>query len=334
MARSERPEAKSTVARRLRTIRLAERLGNVAEACRRTGMDRTSFYEWKRRYDAAGEAGLIDRSSAHRHHPSTTPENVSARIAALALKHPAYGCNRIEQELAARGLAVSATTVQAILRKAGLATRQDRWLALDLPFRGSKTPHTPEQMRFLKCINPCWLDRRFAGSYPGEFLVHGAFPLLPRTVAKLVVHCAIDVLTSTARARLYVHREGPHAGACLKALHEYLALECGLPGTRVCTTYGFESHSRWLIRNEGWTHQRLPAAARNKVGAFMRFRRIVLREFLPWLGKDFRTLSRFDLDDAMVAWTEFYNTARPHHGYPNFGRPPAETVASSVRKEA
>lgn len=334
MSRSHHRKTANAAARRLRAIKLAERLGNVAEACRRTGMDRTSFYEWKRRYDAAGEAGLVDRSSAHRHHPGTTPQNVSASITALALKHPAYGCNRIEQALAARGLTVSPTTVQAILHKAGLATRKDRWLALDLPFSEPKPPHTPEQMRFLRSINPCWLDRGVTGAYPGELLVHGAFPLRPRAVAKLVVHCAIDVLTSTARARLYVHREGPHAGACLKALHEYLALECGLPGTRACTTYGFESHSQWLIRNEGWTHQRLPAASRHKIGAFIRFRRIVLAEFLPWLGNDFRTLSVYDLDDAMVAWTEVYNTARPHHGFPNFGRPPAETVAASVRKEA
>ncbi|MEW5963483.1 MAG: helix-turn-helix domain-containing protein [Pseudomonadota bacterium] len=332
MTRSKRSKTANPVARRLRAIRLAERLGNVAESCRRSGMDRTSFYEWKRRYDAAGEAGLADRPSAHRHHPRTTPEDVSARIAALALKHPAYGCNRIEHELA--GHAVSSTTVHAILRKSGLATRHDRWLALDLPFRGSKPPFTPEQMRFLATINPCWLDRGLTGSYPGEFLVHGAFPLLPKKEAKLVVHCAIDVLTSTARARLSFHRETQHAGACLKALHEHLEFDCGLPGTRTCTTYGHESHSRWLVRNQGWRHQRLPAATSRKVGAFIRFRRIVIAEFLPWLGRDFRTLSRYDVDDAMVAWTEFYNTARPHHGYPNYGRPPAETVAASVRKEA
>jgi transposase-like protein len=31
-------------------LELAERLGNVAEACRRGGIDRTSFYDWKRRF--------------------------------------------------------------------------------------------------------------------------------------------------------------------------------------------------------------------------------------------------------------------------------------------
>ena len=33
---------------RLSVLDLAARLGNATEACRRRGMDRTSFYEWKR----------------------------------------------------------------------------------------------------------------------------------------------------------------------------------------------------------------------------------------------------------------------------------------------
>jgi hypothetical protein len=40
--------------RRLTMLGLAERLGNVAEACRRGGIDRTSFYDWKRRFQLKG----------------------------------------------------------------------------------------------------------------------------------------------------------------------------------------------------------------------------------------------------------------------------------------
>jgi hypothetical protein len=37
---------------RLSVLDLMARLGN-AEVCRRRGMDRTSFYEWKRRFQTA-----------------------------------------------------------------------------------------------------------------------------------------------------------------------------------------------------------------------------------------------------------------------------------------
>ena len=45
---------------RLSVLEMAEALGNISEACRRGGMDRTSFYEWKRRFQTHGFEGLKD----------------------------------------------------------------------------------------------------------------------------------------------------------------------------------------------------------------------------------------------------------------------------------
>ena len=67
-------DAPEKVARqRLSVLELAEQLGNAAEACRRRGMDRTSFYEWKRRFQLEGLAGLKDLPPIHKSHPQTTP---------------------------------------------------------------------------------------------------------------------------------------------------------------------------------------------------------------------------------------------------------------------
>ena len=51
----------------------------------------------------------------HKSHPQTTPAETVERIRALALEHPAYGCNRIEALLALEGRRVSAIAVQEIL---------------------------------------------------------------------------------------------------------------------------------------------------------------------------------------------------------------------------
>ena len=58
--RKSRPrDAATKVAeQRLSVLELARELGNVAEACRRRGMDRTSFYEWKRRFQTHGFEGV------------------------------------------------------------------------------------------------------------------------------------------------------------------------------------------------------------------------------------------------------------------------------------
>ena len=78
---TEKDPAKKLAHRRLTVLELAERLGNVSEACRRGGMDRTSFYEWKRRFQPQGLDGLKDLPPIHKSHPLTTPPEVVERIA-------------------------------------------------------------------------------------------------------------------------------------------------------------------------------------------------------------------------------------------------------------
>lgn len=126
-----RDAASKMAQQRLSVLELARELGNVAEACRQRGMDRTSFYEWKRRFQTQGFAGLKDLPPIHRSHPQTTPPETVEKIKALALAHPAYGCNRHEAMLALEGIRVSAITIQKILNENGLGTKIDRWLALD-----------------------------------------------------------------------------------------------------------------------------------------------------------------------------------------------------------
>lgn len=61
--------AEKVARQRLSVLQLAEELGSVAHACRRAKMDRTSFYEWKRRFQLYGLAGLKDLPPVHRTHP-------------------------------------------------------------------------------------------------------------------------------------------------------------------------------------------------------------------------------------------------------------------------
>jgi len=78
-------------------------------------MDRTSFYEWKRRFQTHGLEGLKDLPPIHKSHPQTVKPEVQARIVELALAHPSYGCNKIEKLLSFEGPYVSNVTIQKIL---------------------------------------------------------------------------------------------------------------------------------------------------------------------------------------------------------------------------
>jgi hypothetical protein len=162
--------------RRLTVLELAERLGNVTEACRRGGIDRTSFYDWKRRFQLEGLDGLKDLPSIAKSHPMSTPAEAAARIVELALAHPAYGCNRIEALLALEGRRVSSITVQKILSDKDLGTRHERWLALERQNADRAIELSAEQARFLEKINPCFKERHVESERPGQLLSADTFP--------------------------------------------------------------------------------------------------------------------------------------------------------------
>jgi hypothetical protein len=145
--------------RRLSVLEPAEQLGNAAEACRRRGMDRTSVYEWKRRFELQGLTGLKDLPPIHKSHPQTTPAEVTERILALTVEHPAYGCNRIEAMLMLEGKRVFAITIQKILNDHNLGTRYDRRLALEA--RKAETPIelSTEQVAFSEKLDPAFRER-------------------------------------------------------------------------------------------------------------------------------------------------------------------------------
>jgi len=86
--------AEKLARKRLTVLQLAEQLGNVSEACRRGGLDRTSFYEWKRRFQTHGLDGLKDMPPIVRDHPLTTPPEVVEKLIDLALSNPMWGCVR------------------------------------------------------------------------------------------------------------------------------------------------------------------------------------------------------------------------------------------------
>lgn len=134
----------------------------MAEACRRQGIDRTSYYEWKRRFQKRGFAGLTNLPPVHRNHPQTTSPETVARIKALALQHPAYGCNRLAAVLGAEGRQTSAVTVQKLLNHQSLGKRRQRWLALEKIIASCSVEPTPEQLVFLRKQDSSLRARYFA----------------------------------------------------------------------------------------------------------------------------------------------------------------------------
>lgn len=340
-ASAKRDAGTKLAQQRLSVLELARELGNVAEACRQRGLDRTSFYEWKRRFQTQGFEGLKDLPPIHKSHPQTTPEPVVSRITELALEHPAYGCNRLEAMLALEGTRLSSITIQKILNENGLGTRVDRWLALEKANADKVIEITPEQAAFLEKLNPCFRERHVESGAPGELLSADTFFVGNlKGIGKVYLHAVVDTYGSYAFGFLHVPKQPEAAVAVLHndVLPFYRNLD--LPVSAILTDNGREfcgterhPYELYLDLN-GIEHRRTRVKTPKTNGFVERFNGTVLDEFFRVVMREtfYNTVDALQAD--LDAWLLHYNTERPHLGYRNQGRRPIDTVNSFVSQEA
>ncbi len=114
----------STMSLRREFVELAQQEGaNRRALCRRFGISPTTGYRWLHRYQAAGAAGLQDRSRRPHHSPHRTPVAMEQAVLQIHDAHPAWGGRKIRATLAAqpaqrhRSPLPSASTITAILRR-------------------------------------------------------------------------------------------------------------------------------------------------------------------------------------------------------------------------
>jgi transposase len=97
--------------------------GAVEQACRVAHVGRRTFYYWKARFLAEGYPGLERFASRAPHRPHQTAPAVVAQVLVLRQQQPAWGKQRLADELAKANAwvpLVSPNTIKRILRDAGL----------------------------------------------------------------------------------------------------------------------------------------------------------------------------------------------------------------------
>ena len=318
---------------RLSVLELAEALGNVAEACRRRGMTRTRFYEYKRRFQTHGLAGLKDLPPVHQTHPRATPPPVVDRPLALSLEHPAWGCCRLSAMLKLEGLSVSSPTVQNILAKHGMATRYDRPLKLEERAAGEAIPLSAEQVALIEKANPAFAERHVESSRPGELLSQDLFYVGHlKGVGKVYLDAVVDTFGSYAFG---FRHAGKLPEAAVAVLHNDVLpfyRDRGLAVGAILTDSGKEycgtdahPYELYLALNDA-EHRTTRVRHPWTNGFVERFRRTVLDEFFRTAFYASAEALQADLD----AWLVHYNTERPHLGYRNHGKRPLDTITEHL----
>lgn len=318
---------------RLDVLQLAELLGNVTTACKQRGVSRTQFYEYKRRFQTHGIAGLKDLPPIHKSHPFTTPPEIVERLLAVSLSHPTWGCDRLSDQLRLEGMSISSPTVQSILIKNNLGSRYERLMKLEEKSAQEGIELTAEQVAQIEKANPCYRERHIESSQPGELLAQDTFFVgTLKGVGRVYLHTVVDTYGSYAFGFLHTTKQPEAAAAVLHNDVLPFYQERDIPVKTVLTDNGREFCGRdthpyelYLQLND-IEHRRTQVRRPQSNGFVERFNRTVLDEFfrIAFRTKYYETVETLQVD--LDTWLVYYNTERPHQGYRNRGKRPIDTV--------
>ncbi len=328
---------------RLTLLQLAEKLRNVSEACRRKGVSRSQFYEYKRAFQEFGFEGLVDSPPVPGSFPNATPREIGDRVVALSLEHPAWGKTRIADNLRDEGISLHPTTVRKILLREGLETKYRRLVFLEERKWGPDMELTEEQIRFMEKANPCFRERRVESLYPGYLLCQDTFSVgYLKGIGRVYLQAVIDTYGSYAFGKLYTSKGAETAADTLydRVLPFYEGHDIRIEhiltdnGRGYCGRYMRHPYEI-LLELYDIRHRRTRVATPRTNGFVERFNRTILDEYFREVFRKKFFASLDELQEDLDAWLVHYNTERPHRGYRNMGRRPIETfeAGKQVREE-
>jgi transposase InsO family protein len=304
---------------------------SIAEACRRFGVHRSTYYAWKRAVDRHGLEVLRPRERRRPKMPNQLPKMVEERILSFSIAHPGLGPKRIAGELARPkwgAIVVSPNGVWKVLCRHGLNTRAKR-LGL---VAGYSAPYEPP-----RDPGP---ERHIDVSRPGELVGIDCFYVgrLRGTEGKVWQLTAIDVASSFGWAELVVAKQGNPIGRQTSKLARRVAAHLEIAGWRLerfLSDNGneFKGEFTETVKGLGAHHTRIHAGRPQTNGNVEALHKTILDEcwrpaFARYLQPRLSGLKReFD------TYLRFYNFDRVHHGRLTGGQIPADIVYGARKME-
>lgn len=289
--------------RKLFILNYIKEVGKTTKALKEFGINKSTFYKWKKAYEAEGPDGLIRKKPIARSHPKAIKPEVIDKVLDLR-KRFQLGSWRIKWYLERyHGISISESSVTRILVRNGVSRLQNK--------KSRRTLHT----------------KRYSKNVPGHHVqMDVKFITLKDRIDKTVRRFQYTAIDDATRIRaLKVYSKHNQVNAIDFADYVIEKFPFRIHTIRTDRGHEFQAKFHWHIEDLGIRHQFIKPRSPQLNGKVERSHRTDEREFYQLLT----FTDDVDLNKKIEQWEQFYNFDRPHGSLD--GKTPYEVLRSILK---